>query len=106
MTSYLKAIFDELRKIRDELYEIRRAFAGWKPQPINIEPSKLLALSDHLRKSYMVVATKGECNTDNVSAQTGRSRAIESSYLNQLVALGWLSKRQDHRAVLFRRKEQ
>jgi DNA-binding IclR family transcriptional regulator len=59
-------------------------------------------LPDNLRKTYLVVASKGECSATEVSNLTGRSRAIESSYLNQLTRMGWLTKRRNSKTLYFR----
>jgi len=50
------------------------------------------------------VAAKGECDAVQVSNLTGRCRAIESNYLNQLSRMGWLKKRRISKAVHFRPK--
>ncbi len=62
----------------------------------------LLALPDHLRKSAMVVCeANGGATADEVAERTGRARAVESGYLNQLVAMGHLGKRRKGRRVYF-----
>lgn len=100
--SILEQIFKEMRYVRQRLDNIENNFNSWKPQPIQIPESSLIALPDHLRKTYAVVTTKGECDAVQVSNQTGRCRAIESNYLNQLLRMGWLSKRRISKAVNFR----
>jgi len=77
-------------------------FSNWHPQPLIVSESKLFSLPDNLRRTYLVVASKGECTATQVSNLTGRSRAIESSYLNQLVRMGWLTKRRDSKTLNFR----
>jgi len=76
--------------------------SNWHPQPIRISESKLLSLPDNLRKTYLVVASKGECSATQVSNLTARSRAIESSYLNQLTRMGWLTKHRNSKTLNFR----
>lgn len=62
----------------------------------------LLSLPDHLRKSAMVVCeTNGEATADEVAEKTGRARAVESGYLNQLVTMGHLTKKRKGRRVYF-----
>lgn len=68
---------------------------------MNIHESELLSLPDHLRKTYLAAISQGECNAIQVSNRTGRCRAIESSYLNQLARTGWLTKRRDMKATYF-----
>jgi hypothetical protein len=77
-------------------------FSNWQPQTLNISESELFSLPDNLRKTYLIVASKGECNATEVSNLTGRSRAIESSYLNQLTRMGWLTKRRNSKTLNFR----
>jgi len=98
----LDRIFQELISIRRRLDDIEKMFSNWNPQPLHISESKLLSLPDNLRKTYLVVASEGECNATQVSNMTGRSRAIESSYLNQLARMGWLTKRRDSKTLNFR----
>ena len=100
--SILEQIFKEMMNVRQRLDNIENNFSGWNPQPLQVPESSLMALPDHLRKTYVAVATKGECAAVQVSNQTGRTRAIESSYLNQLLRMGWLSKRRISKTVNFR----
>jgi hypothetical protein len=100
--SVLESIFKEMMKVRQRLDDIENNFSNWKPQPINMPESALITLPDHLRRTYIVVASKGECDAVQVSNLTGRCRAIESNYLNQLSRMGWLNKRRIAKAVNFR----
>jgi hypothetical protein len=100
--SILEQIFKEMMNVRQRLDDIENSFSGWNPQPVQISESSLITLPDHLRKTYVVVATKGECDAIQVSNHTGRCRAIESNYLNQLLRMGWLNKRRISKAVHFR----
>jgi len=100
--SVLEEILREIMHIRTRLDEIEKGFAGWKPQPVDMSESDLVALPDHLRKTYVVVTSKGECTAVQVSNLTGRCRAIESNYLNQLSRMGWLNKRRVSKTVHFR----
>jgi hypothetical protein len=100
--SILEDIYHEIRRLRNRLDDIERSFSNWNPQPIEINDSDLLTLPDHLRKSYLIVASKGECSASLVSGLSGRCRAIESNYLNQLVRMGWLSKRREAKSISFR----
>jgi len=97
----LDRIFQELQSIRHRLDDIENMFSNWQPQPLNIPESELFSLPDNLRKTYLVVASKGECSATKVSNLTGRSRAIESSYLNQLVRMGWLTKHRNSKTLNF-----
>jgi hypothetical protein len=100
--SILEQIFKEMINMRHRLDNIENNFSSWNPQPVQVSESSLIALPDHLRRTYVVVASKGECDAVLVSNKTGRCRAIESNYLNQLLRMGWLSKRRVSKAVHFR----
>lgn len=100
--SVLESIFREMVNIRQRLDDIENNFSGWKPLPVELPESELIALPDHLRRTYVVVSSKGECSAVQVSNLTGRCRAIESNYLNQLSRMGWLNKRRISKTVQFR----
>jgi len=95
-------LYAELMKIRQRLTEIERAMNEPKQQAILIPDSQLLGLPDNLRKSYMIVVSLENASADDVSVKTGRSRAAESSYLNQLVRLGWLEKTRERKTIHFK----
>ena len=88
--------------IRYRLDDIEKSFSGWRVQPLEISDTELLSLPDHLRRTYMIVAERGECDATVVSNLTGRCRAVESNYLNQLARMGWLNKRRLSKTIHFR----
>jgi hypothetical protein len=98
----LDRIFEELVDIRQRLDDIERMISAQHAQPLNISESGLLSLPDNLRKTYLIVVSEGECSATRASDLSGRSRAIESSYLNQLVRMGWLTKRRSSKTLQFR----
>ena len=100
--SVLDRIFQEMLHIRYRLDDIEKTFSNWNPQPLEVTDSDLLSLPDHLRKTYMIVASRGECDATIASNLTGRCRAIESNYLNQLARMGWLNKRRVTKTIHFR----
>jgi hypothetical protein len=61
----------------------------------------LLSLPDHLRKSAMVICKISEATANEVAKETGRARAVESGYLNQLATMGHLKRRRKGRKVYF-----
>jgi hypothetical protein len=99
--SIFDKIFREMQTINFRLSDLEKSLSGWSPAPLEISESKLITISDHLRKTYMTVATKGECDATIVSNVTGRCRALESNYLNQLCRMGWLNKRKMSKATYF-----
>jgi predicted transcriptional regulator len=100
--SIFDKIFKEMQNIRFRLDDLENNMASWNPKPVEISESKLISLPDHLRRTYMIVASKGECSAIQVSNLSGRSRAIESNYLNQLTRMGWLNKRRVSKTTHFR----
>ena len=100
--SVLDKIFKEMLNIRYRLDDLEKNVSNWNPKPVEISDGKLLLLPDHLRKSYLTVLSKGECNATDVSNLTGRCRAVESNYLNQLTRMGWLNKRRVTKTITFR----
>jgi hypothetical protein len=100
--SVLDKIFREMINIRYRLDDIEKNVSNWNPQPLEVSSNELLQLPDHLRQTYLTVTSRGESNATVISDVTGRSRAIESDYLNQLTRLGWLNKRRVSRTIYFR----
>jgi hypothetical protein len=100
--SILEQIFREIQAIRFRLDDLeKKGFC--KDVTLNeLSESKLISLPDHLRTTYLVVASKGACNALSVSALTGRCRAVESNYLNQLCRMGWVDKSKSSRTTIFR----
>jgi hypothetical protein len=61
----------------------------------------LLSFPDHLRKSAMAIMKLGKAMAEDVAKETGRARAIESAYLNQLARMGYITKKREVRRVYF-----
>ncbi len=64
-------------------------------------PATLASLPEHLRKTASTIATMGQASAEQVAAETGRTRAAESDYLNQLASRGFLKKERRGREVYF-----
>ena len=99
--SIIARIFAEMRHVSNHLDDIEKRLADKKIQPLSVESSELLALPDHLRSTYMTVASKGKANATLVSNKTGRTRTIECTYLNRLVKMGWLNKSREAKTTYF-----
>jgi uncharacterized protein (DUF1015 family) len=61
----------------------------------------LLSMPDHLRKTAMAVCRLGRATADEIAQQTHRARAVESSYVNQLVIMGHMKKERKGRKAYF-----
>jgi predicted transcriptional regulator len=71
------------------------------PEDMPLDVTTLLSLPDHLRKSALALATLREATATDLSKETGRVRAVESDYLNQLVSMGLVKKKRKGRDVYF-----
>lgn len=67
----------------------------------NFVPGTFASLPEHLRRTMQAIVTLGEATAFQVSRKTGRSRAAESDYLNQLVDRGFLKKVRRGREIVF-----
>lgn len=99
---------EAISKKLDKLIEIQRSSAGHITRPtmslpadMPLDATTLLSLPDHLRKSALGLATLGEATATDLSKETGRVRAVESDYLNQLVSMGLVKKKRKGRDVYF-----
>ncbi len=99
---------ENISKKLDRLIELQRSSGGQitrptisLPQDMPLDVTTLLSLPDHLRKSAIGLATLGEGTATDLSQETGRVRAVESDYLNQLVSMGVIKKKRKGRDVYF-----
>lgn len=67
----------------------------------SLDVMTLLSMPDHLRKTAMIICRCGRVTAEEVAEQTTRARAVESSYLNQLVIMGYLKKKREGRKAYF-----
>lgn len=65
------------------------------------EIETLLTVPDHLRKTLITVYTFGGVTATDVAKHTGRARAVESNYLNQLTRMGYFERAKKGREVYF-----
>jgi len=92
----------------DRLIEVQRPPSGQMlrapsplPEDMPLDVTTLLSLPDHLRKSALALSTLREATATELSRETGRVRAVESDYLNQLVSMGLVKKKRKGRDVYF-----
>ena len=109
MNENLKRINQHLSKISEKQDEILASFSPGKPSRIDagelndypLDVVTLLSLPDHLRKTAMILCQKGEATAEEIAGETGRARAVESGYLNQLYTMRYIKKRREGRDVYF-----
>jgi len=72
-------------------------------ETFKLEPDMvtLFSLPSALRKTVMALYKLGEATAEDLARETKRLRAVESSAANQLVRMGFLSKRREGRNVYF-----
>jgi predicted transcriptional regulator len=96
-----------ISKKLDRLIEVRSTggqmlrVGGALPEDMPLDVTTLLSLPDHLRKSALALSTLKEATATDLSKETGRVRAVESDYLNQLVSMGLVKKKRKGRDVYF-----
>lgn len=108
---FLQEIVNTLRQIDEKLARIAHvqnllveSLSKSEPEgskKLLLDVDTLLSLPDHLRKTAMATGELGSASAEQVAAQTGRTRAAESDYLNQLVKMGLLKKERRGRMVFF-----
>lgn len=92
---------EEINEIISELVYILRIEAT-KVESLGFRPSILLDLPDHLRLTVRMLMELGEGTAEDVSKRTGRSRSLESSYLNSLTTMGHVEKERKGQLVYYR----
>ena len=72
-------------------------------ETFKVEPdmATLFSLPSALRKTVMALYKLGEATAEDLARETKRLRAVESSAANQLVRMGFLTKRREGRKVYF-----
>lgn len=96
--SLLKEIRDILRGVDRKLNRLEVTQYSTR---LGFVPGTLTSLPEHLRRTMETVATSGEATATEVSERTGRSRAAESDYLNQLADRGFLKKQRRGKEMMF-----
>jgi len=105
--SVLEKIRDNLERLNEkmevmiELQKHRGKDAMLPLADTPLDVMTLLSMPDHLRKTAMAICRCGRATAQEISAQTTRARAVESSYLNQLVIMGYLKKQRKGRKAYF-----
>lgn len=97
----------ELKEIKEKLVEIDEKLQRVLELQLMVNRSPVVSssissLSQHLKKTATTIAAMGEATAEQVSTRTGRTRAAESDYLNQLASRGFLRKERKGKEVFFR----
>jgi predicted transcriptional regulator len=105
----LNDLLQVLTSINETLLHIKQQLDTLQSQQSRPEPNDyegldvmlLLSLPDHLRKTAMILIKHGEATAGDVAKESGRARAVESGYLNQLLVMGHVKKHRKGRQVYF-----
>ena len=116
---FLTILVDEFKKLNQKLESIveidgkilktqeeflqKIANQNYPKEAIKLEPDvmTLLSLPSALRKTVMALYKLKEATAEDLSRETKRLRAVESASANQLVRMGFLSKKREGRNVYF-----
>jgi hypothetical protein len=103
----LEKIRENLEKLNEKMeimIELQKHDKKDIQQPLTEAPldvMTLLSMPDHLRKTAMTLCRLGRATADEIAQQTHRARAVESSYLNQLVIMNYMKKERNGRKAYF-----
>jgi len=98
--SELKEIKRSLSEIDKKVDELIKLHSTQRTTRESV-PNTLGSLPRHLQETARTIATLGEGTAENVADKTGRTRAAESDYLNQLASRGFLRKERKGRKTHF-----
>ncbi len=98
----IKESLDRLNEKMEVIIELQKQTPKTNPDiPDVLDVMTLLSLPDHLRKTAITICKLDNATAEEVAEQTKRARAVESSYLNQLVMMGYLKKERRGRKAYF-----
>jgi len=100
-------IEERLEEIERRLDRIEGISSSSKNEPRmtgGLPPSiqNLLDLPDTIRKTLLGLQALGESTSEEVAAKTGRTRSIETVYLNQLARLKHVSRERKGRKIFYK----
>lgn len=97
----IKESLDRLNEKMEVFIELQKHNSKVPEIPDVLDVMTLLSLPDHLRKTAITICRLEQGTANDVAEQTKRARAVESSYLNQLVMMGYLKKERRGRKAYF-----
>jgi hypothetical protein len=101
--------FDSLIELNEKMLKTQEEFLrvgsdrNHFATELKLEPDamSLLSLPMSLRKTVMVLYKLEKATAEDLARETKRLRPVESAYANQLVRMGYLSKKREGREVYF-----
>jgi hypothetical protein len=100
MLARIKRLEKRVSNLEKRLTHVRATAEVSAERPLGI--AELLELPDNLRKTVLAIGELGEATAEEVAAKTGRTRNIESVYLNQLVRSKHLVKSRKGKRIYFK----
>jgi hypothetical protein len=93
---------EKILKTQEEFLRVGSDKTHFGPE-LKLEPDvmSLLSLPSSLRKTTMVLLKLEKATAEDLARETKRLRPVESAYANQLVRMGYLSKKRESREVYF-----
>jgi hypothetical protein len=103
ITKHLETVIHKLDEISEKMENLqpKKMESTIEFENLPMDAATLLSFPDHLRKSVLALCSLGEATAEMVAKETGRARAAESDYLNQLVSQGYIKKKRIGRKVYF-----
>jgi len=98
---FVNAKLDNLIDLQESLTQILSPSKKPSYEGLPLDVATLLSLPDHLRKTALALTEVSEATATDISRKTGRVRAAESDYLNQLVTKGYVRKKRKGHDVYF-----
>jgi ArsR family transcriptional regulator, lead/cadmium/zinc/bismuth-responsive transcriptional repressor len=100
---YIYKILQEIVKLNYKVDALQKQLnnltSNTKAVPVKNEWT---SLPDHLRQTMTSLSLiNNPASAQDVSVNSGKCRAMESSYLNQLVRLGYINKKRESKTVIF-----
>jgi len=78
-----------------------RNFRGAKVMMVDKRLFKILEFPKHLQTTIVALLKLGRATAEEVASATGKARAVESAYLNQLFVMKIVSKSRSSRKAYF-----
>ncbi|MCL2173467.1 MAG: helix-turn-helix domain-containing protein [Nitrososphaerota archaeon] len=98
----IKTNLEALNNKLDIIIDIQKSgYKDAKVHETSLDVMTLLNMPDHLRKTAIIICRNSRATAEEIAEQTNRARAVESSYLNQLVTMGYIKKMRKGRKAYF-----
>ena len=102
-----ETIHESIEKLTETVETLEKIVSKLEERIEKLEEKKTIAfnyaeLPDNLRKTMNTIYKLKEANASQVAEETGKTRGIESLYLNQLHRMGHLDKNRKGRKTYFK----